>query len=72
MMNLVPFVEYVCHELWWGSVDNCRADDVGHITVILVLRDVELFIAEELANSSEVNITRQDGYSDRLKSSKVL
>ena len=66
VVYLVPLVENVRHHLRWRSIDNCRADDIWHVSVIFVFRNVELPIREELANSSKMHITSQNRHANGL------
>ena len=57
MVNLVPAIECVGNHLSGWSVCNSGRDDVGHVSVVLVLAKIERWVGIELSNCSKMHIT---------------
>jgi hypothetical protein len=72
MVHLVALIENIRHHLWRGSIDDRRAGDVWHVSVILILRYVELLVRIELTDSGKVYVASQYGHSNRLGRSDML
>jgi hypothetical protein len=64
VMHLVPLVQDVCHDFRWRCVYNGGADDVWHVSVILVLGDVQLLVGVKLSYCGEMDVTTQDCDAD--------
>ena len=64
VMNLVAFVDYVCHHFWRRRVDDGRGDHVGHISMVPVFRDTEFLVAVKLSNGCKVDITSKNRHAD--------
>lgn len=64
MVDLVALRKQVCDGLWWRLVGDSRANDVWHITPILLRWDVELRVAVEATKSRQMHVTTKDGDAD--------
>ena len=69
MVDLVAFVEHISHHHRRWCVYNRRAHHVGHVPMIVVLGNAQLFVAVELTDSTQMHIATQDGDTHALLSS---
>ena len=56
-MGLVPFIENVTHHFRWWSVHNRRRNYVGHVSMVLILTDVQLGVRIKLTDGCQMNIS---------------
>jgi hypothetical protein len=72
VVHFVSLVQNVGHYLRRWGVHNGGTDDIGHIPMILILRNVEPLSRIELANGCKMDIASQYGYSNRFGRSNFL
>jgi hypothetical protein len=51
VVYLVTLVDDICHHVWRRCVDYGGRHNIRHVSVILVLWNVELLVTEELTHS---------------------
>jgi hypothetical protein len=56
MVDLVAFIQDIRHQIWRWCVRNGGGDDVWHVPGVLMLREPELGVREELTHSSQMYI----------------
>jgi len=56
MVDLISLVDDISHHIRGRRVDDCRRDDIGHVSEIFVLGNVQLLVGEELSYGSQVHI----------------
>lgn len=57
MVDLVSLRKQICHGGRWWLVGDCAADDVGHVSVVVVAGDVELGFGVEAANGGKMDVS---------------
>jgi hypothetical protein len=72
MMDLVALIDDICHHIWRRGVDYGGRHNVWHVSVILVLGNVQFLVAVELTDSCQMNVTTKYGNAHRFGRSNML
>lgn len=70
MMDEVPSRQEISDSLWGWLVCDRGRDDIGHVSMILLDRNIELRIRIESAKGGQVNVTTKDRDSNVVRFSK--